>query len=239
MGCLLPITIQTSLNEFLDHFLLPPAGRIEAIVTGPPQGVVTALRTRCVDTGPDGDANPEMVLADIVADSRAPRSAYQPRSNKGRAVYRIARVDHLENSTPDFIATFTEDKNGFYINGKMFSPESEPMMRVRVGSYQHWRVTNATREIHPFHIHQVHFWAYAENGLRRADPEWLDTANVPAGGSIDIIMDFTDPIIRGMSVFHCHLLNHEDKGMMAKILFSVIGFYKSLSDLLPKSGVLI
>ena len=42
---------------------------------------------------------------------------------------------------------------------------------------------------------------------------------VPYGGSVDLIMDFTDPIIRGMSLFHCHLLNHEDKGMMAKILF--------------------
>ncbi len=48
---------------------------------------------------------------------------------------------------------------------------------------------------------------------------WLDTVNVPYGGSVDVIMDFTDPVIRGMSVFHCHLLNHEDKGMMAKILF--------------------
>ena len=37
--------------------------------------------------------------------------------------------------------------------------------------------------------------------------------------SLDLIMDFTDPIIRGVSVFHCHLLSHEDKGMMAKILF--------------------
>jgi len=36
---------------------------------------------------------------------------------------------------------------------------------------------------------------------------------------LDLIMDFTDPIIRGVSVFHCHLLKHEDKGMMAKILF--------------------
>jgi len=33
------------------------------------------------------------------------------------------------------------------------------------------------------------------------------------------VMDFTDTIIRGLSVFHCHLLQHEDKGMMAKILF--------------------
>jgi suppressor of ftsI len=51
------------------------------------------------------------------------------------------------------------------------------------------------------------------------NPVWVDTVNVTYGGSIDLVMDFTDPIIRGMSLFHCHLLNHEDKGMMAKILF--------------------
>src|ERR1700722_1650186 len=49
-----------------DHLLLSPAGRLEAIVTGPPSGTLRALRTLCVDTGPDGDPNPEMVLADLV-----------------------------------------------------------------------------------------------------------------------------------------------------------------------------
>jgi FtsP/CotA-like multicopper oxidase with cupredoxin domain len=69
------------------------------------------------------------------------------------------------------------------------------------------------------HIHQVHFLAFRENDRPLPAEEWLDTVNVPAGGSVDVVMDFTNPIIRGMSVFHCHLLNHEDKGMMAKILF--------------------
>jgi FtsP/CotA-like multicopper oxidase with cupredoxin domain len=50
-------------------------------------------------------------------------------------------------------------------------------------------------------------------------PEWLETVNVPNGSTVDLIMDFTDPVIRGVSVFHCHLLSHEDKGMMAKIVF--------------------
>lgn len=67
--------------------------------------------------------------------------------------------------------------------------------------------------------HQVHFLPYAENDKPIADPLWMDTVNVPYGGSVDVIMDFTDAVIRGMSVFHCHLLNHEDKGMMAKVLF--------------------
>jgi len=38
-------------------------------------------------------------------------------------------------------------------------------------------------------------------------------------GSVDVIMDFTDPVIRGISRLHCHLLKHEDKGMDGKILF--------------------
>jgi FtsP/CotA-like multicopper oxidase with cupredoxin domain len=128
-------------------------------------------------------------------------------------------IQNLEATKPDFTVIFTEDKNGFYINGKNFSMHDDPMLTVRVGSMQHWRIVNSTDEVHPFHIHQIHFLAYSENGLQSDSPEWLDTVNVPYGGTVDLIMDFTDPIIKGMSLFHCHLLSHEDKGMMAKILF--------------------
>jgi FtsP/CotA-like multicopper oxidase with cupredoxin domain len=93
------------------------------------------------------------------------------------------------------------------------------MIRAKVGELQHWRIVNSTRELHPLHIHQAHFLPFLENDRPFVDPHWLDTVNVPTGGSVDVVMDFTDPVIRGMSVFHCHLLNHEDKGMMAKILF--------------------
>src|SRR5882762_10454591 len=200
------------------HVLLPPAGRLEAIVTGPTAGIPRRLITRCVDTGPDGDPNPAMVLADI-----APRSgaASPPKTPKSSLKPDLKTLDLAaeEKAPPRFIVTFTEDKNGFYINGEKFTPDAAPMARAKVGTFQHWRVVNATRELHPMHIHQVHFLAYAENGRPITDPLWLDTVNVPYRGSVDVIMDFTNPVIRGMSVFHCHLLNHEDKGMMAKILF--------------------
>jgi len=201
-----------------DHVLLPPAGRLEAIVTGPAPGAPRHLISRCVDTGPDGDPNPSMVLADI-----APRSAAGaiPRLSKGSLPPDVKELDLAaeEKVPPRFTVTFTEDKNGFYINTEKFAPDAAPMVRARVGSFQHWRIVNASRELHPMHIHQVHFLAYAENDQPISDPVWLDTVNVPYGGSVDVIMDFTDPVIKGMSVFHCHLLNHEDKGMMAKILF--------------------
>ena len=203
----------------MDHVLLPPGGRLEAIVIAPPAGAPTILKTRCVDTGPDGDANAEMVVADIVPAAPAAPAAASTVIRPRPPVYLEAATRELETSLPQFVVTFTEDSKGFYINDQAFAPAAAPLVRVAVGAYQHWRVLNRTREVHPFHIHQAHFLAYAENGARRSRPVWLDTVNVPVGGSVDLIMDFTDPGIRGMSVFHCHLLNHEDKGMMAKILF--------------------
>jgi suppressor of ftsI len=201
-----------------DHVLLPPAGRVESIVTGPAANAPHKLISRCVDTGADGDPNPQMVLADIVP-RQSTASPLKSSQRPIRPEFKSLDLTTEEKAPPQFVMIFTEDKNGFYINGKKFEPNAEPLVRAKVGSYQHWKVINATRELHPMHIHQVHFLAYAENGQPLVEPVWLDTVNVPFGGSVDVIMDFTDPVIQGMSVFHCHLLNHEDKGMMAKILF--------------------
>jgi FtsP/CotA-like multicopper oxidase with cupredoxin domain len=209
------------LTRRVDHVLVPPAGRVEAIVNGPRLGAPSVLRTRCVDTGPDGDANPAMVLADVDSSSTALVTPFArvPIADTRTPTYKVVDVGPIQAAEPAFVLTFTEDHNGFYINDRKFAPDAAPMVRAKVGEYQHWRIVNATRELHPFHIHQTHFLAYLEGGRPMSHPDWLDTVNVPAGSSVDAVMDFTDPIIRGMSLFHCHLLNHEDKGMMAKILF--------------------
>ena len=207
-------------KQSMSHVLVPPAGRVEAIVTGPPADSHAALRTRCFDTGADGDSNPAMILADIVS-AKPPNLKTRPGLG-GAPVYITFPpkvLKRVEASEPQFVVNFTEDKQGFYINGKKFEMNAGPMLTVDVGSLQHWRVLNPTREVHPFHIHQVHFLVYAVDNKPVKDPVWLDTVNVSYGSSVDLVMDFTDPIIRGMSVFHCHLLSHEDKGMMAKILF--------------------
>jgi suppressor of ftsI len=206
----------------VDHVLVSPAGRVEAIVAGPPAGTHSTLSTLCVDTGPLGDDNAAMVIADLTSAAKADSEAHNVPVTTGPAVYKeihLQELQGLETSTPNFTVIFTEDQNGFYINGKKFSMDSPPMLHVKVGSMQHWHIVNATGEVHPFHIHQVHFLAYATNGVRVTTSEWLDTVNVPYRGTVDLIMDFTDPVIRGMSLFHCHILSHEDKGMMAKILF--------------------
>jgi suppressor of ftsI len=205
-------------TRIVDHVLLPPAGRLEAIVIGPAAGTPRHLVSRCVDTGPDGDPNPAMVLADIVPRSAAVSTPKVLESSR-KPDLKILDLAAEEKAPPGFTVIFTEDKKGFYINEEKFAPDAAPMVHVKVGTYQHWRIVNATGELHPMHIHQVHFLAYAKNNEPVASPMWLDTVNVPYRGSVDVIMDFTEPVIRGMSVFHCHLLNHEDKGMMAKVLF--------------------
>jgi suppressor of ftsI len=205
-------------TRIADHVLLPPAGRLEAIVTGRTAQAHPQLVSHCVDTGPEGDPNPGMILADIVPRS-APVSTSKAAKSRLKPDFKVLDLAEEEKAPPRFTVTFTEDKHGFYINGAKFAPDAAPMVRAKVGTFQHWRIVNASAELHPLHIHQVHFLAYAENDKPIDDPLWLDTVNVPYGGTVDVIMDFSDPVIKGMSVFHCHLLNHEDKGMMAKILF--------------------
>src|SRR5207248_1764157 len=144
-----------------DHLLIAPAGRLEAIVTGPPSGTHRALRTVCVDTGPDGDPNPAMILADLVqpsSDEYDPDHSNQDHSRPDhfnpdhssphhssphlgldhvhasdgrRAVYKPVNVETLKKAEPDFTVIFTEDKNGFYINGQKYAPDARPMTSVR------------------------------------------------------------------------------------------------------------
>src|SRR5258708_4396009 len=96
-----------------DHLLLSPGGRLEAIVTGPPPGTHRALRSLCVDTGPDGDPNPKMVLADLMQPSSGKSRADSPRrvhANDDRApFYKPVDIEPLKKTGPDFIVTFTED----------------------------------------------------------------------------------------------------------------------------------
>src|SRR5205807_8737805 len=115
-------------NRSMSHVLVPPAGRVEAIVTGPPADSHAALRTRCFDSGPDGDSNPAMILADIVS---AQPSNLKTRNAPGAPVYVTfpsKTLKRVEASEPQFVVNFTEDKQGFYINGQTFEMNAGPML---------------------------------------------------------------------------------------------------------------
>jgi FtsP/CotA-like multicopper oxidase with cupredoxin domain len=104
----------------------------------------------------------------------------------------------------------------FFIDGKTFDPNRIDT-RVRLGAVEEWTIRNDSDELHDFHIHQTGFQLVEVNGVPQPLDGYYDTVNVPVRGEIKIIIPFTDPVMVGKFVYHCHLLSHEDKGMMATI----------------------
>lgn len=102
----------------------------------------------------------------------------------------------------------------YVINGQVFDPNRIDF-RVRVGTSEEWLLLNSTAEDHPFHIHTNPFVVTKINGASVA-PVWRDTVTVPrSGGSVTIRHRFQD--YNGIYPCHCHILAHEDTGMMALV----------------------
>ena len=215
-------------TQTVSSIVVPPAARAEFVVTGPASGHAK-FRTLCFDTGPNGDPDPMTVLADIIAPPGhhgADESARIP-LRVGAPLPQNVYTTALPRPVATRRVVFSETPlPRFFINGKLFSIKGPPMFVVRTGTVEEWDVLNATREIHDFHIHQIHFAVESVNGVKVEHPHWADSVVIPHRTGIDakgppgeivMLMDFRDPIVRGEFVFHCHILDHEDAGMMAKI----------------------
>ncbi len=218
----------TPSTESMPYIIVPPAARAEFIVTGPKSGHGT-LRTLCYNTGPDGDADPPWLLAKLEAPKHKPAGgdfSTQPLA-AGAPQVQNGYNTKLPPPAAKRVVVFSENsKPRFFINGKMFSMNAKPMYVVHAGTVEAWHVVNVTEEIHDFHIHQLHFLVQKINGVPVAHPYWADSVVIPhrfpvgirsVPGTIDLLMDFRSPLIKGEFVFHCHILDHEDQGMMAKI----------------------
>jgi FtsP/CotA-like multicopper oxidase with cupredoxin domain len=203
----------------VSHILLPPAGRAEFIVSG--TGRPTVLRSGCFNSGKTGDADPAVVLADLVDPNPRPDPSAAPFMPVALTVGKPLPPNWMSRELPAPAVTrtvrFTEDSNGFYINGKAFAMNGPPMFVARSGTVERWTVINDTPEVHDFHIHQVHFIVESIAGHPPALRNWLDTVNVPPHTRVVVTIDFRNPVVRGTFLFHCHILDHEDQGMMAKV----------------------
>ncbi len=237
-----PMTHGDPLGESINsqtHIGLPPGARVEFTLTGPPEGVTALLVTRTVDTGPGGENDPNRMLAKIVASANAP----EPRSTLKQLTEPLppptetwlgdvqpVRVRHLYFSEKLIDPNAPTSAVEFYLTvdgqeAKMFDMGSEtPNIVARQGTVEDWIIENRSQEVHAFHIHQLHFLLLDYMG-RQVNEDFLrDTVNVPyydgralAYPSVRLRMDFRDPNTVGTFVYHCHLLEHEDKGMMGSI----------------------
>jgi FtsP/CotA-like multicopper oxidase with cupredoxin domain len=227
-GKLVPVT----------HILLPPAARAEFIVTGPPRSVATAeLVTRHIDTGPDGDFDPERPLAVL---QRAAVADAMPEMAAASGPGWAQRFEGLDTAPVTatrklYFSEVLSDPNNpasptnFYITVDgakpvLFNAANPPAITTTQGSVEDWTIENRSGENHEFHIHQIHFLLLKQNGVPvpAAERQFHDMVQVPywSGSgkppSVTVRMDFRGPDI-GDFVYHCHILGHEDNGMMAII----------------------
>jgi FtsP/CotA-like multicopper oxidase with cupredoxin domain len=221
------------------HFVMPPAARAEFIVSAPPTTVKLAqLVTQAINTGPFGDNDPSRPLATIQLtnnytgggnDDRIPgftslnssQQRFAGLTSAPIAARRTVFFDEIQPTT-FFMAVEGEPEH-------VFDPNAPPSIVATQGTVEEWIVQNRTQENHEFHFHQLHFMVKSQNnfelnGSQQAPidtGQYLDMIQVPFWDqnsshpypSVTLLIDFRGSDV-GDFVFHCHILGHEDLGMM-------------------------
>lgn len=107
------------------------------------------------------------------------------------------------------------------INGVAYSDSNAFTLTSSLNGYEVWEIYNQSSMDHPFHQHvnpvqviSISGGDSAYKNLLTTTPAWKDTVIVPAMGSVKLLVPVKD--FAGTSVFHCHILEHEDSGMMGK-----------------------
>ena len=215
-----------------DSLLMPPGKRFGVLVTAPRVPKQLKLVTLGYYQGPFGDW-PAADLASVHVAGRQGRSitvpeklSEQPDWVKGPVAKR--RVLTLGETPPDVFPPT------FYINGVPFEKMTfADVIQATLGTTEEWVVRNATsteggtiNEAHPFHLHvndivivESGDWDPATNeisNVRKVDPRSaIDTFNVPWNSYVKFRTNFSD--FTGRTVYHCHILFHEDHGMMGVV----------------------
>lgn len=235
-GTLIPVT----------RYRLPVAGRVEFLVKAPASTVKMAqLVTNNINNGPQGDCDPtrpifnialtgdsdldEPVNDDNVGSYTALNTSQQRFSGLSSATITATRTLQFSEIQPTqfFITVVGQTPT-------LFDNNNPPSVITTQGAVEKWIVQNIAQENHEFHFHQIHFKVLSQdnfeiNGNPQAPaitgqfadmvevPFWDNVKN-PRGPvpQVQMLMDFRGPDI-GDFVYHCHILSHEDLGMMAII----------------------
>jgi FtsP/CotA-like multicopper oxidase with cupredoxin domain len=199
-----------------DEVLLAPGNRADLLVTAATGGSV--LRTSPYDRGrvagmggrPDGGATVDLATLRVSGAAVA---------GPGPVPERPVPAD-LRGSDPaarrrlTFAMGMAGGGMGFTIDGRAFDP-GRVDQSVRLGTVEEWTIANTSPMDHPFHLHVWPMQVVEENGSAVAELTWRDVVNVPAAGSVTVRIRFdTFP---GRTVYHCHILDHEDLGMMGVV----------------------
>ncbi|UQA91106.1 multicopper oxidase family protein [Streptomyces halobius] len=207
--------------------MLAPANRAEFAVRAGEPGRYP-IYIKAYDQGRPGGARPTRLLATLVVDGppahgRLPTKLVRPPRMPHQPVVRRRKL------------VFKGDISGryglgvrFFIDGREFD-QGRVDQHVEAGTVEEWRIVNEDVFQHPFHIHVNPFQVTDVRGVPHGDPSfdadptvWWDTFRIPPLGEFTMRTYFHHDL-PGLSVYHCHMLNHEDAGMMGTVLISPPG----------------
>jgi len=230
---------QRGSTKTVTDILLAPAARAEFIVAAPDRGETASLVTLNIDTGPIGDVDPTRTIATIKTDNptqlpKVPPVAKQM-PNAMDAAQQLGNQQPTTHRTLYFFEVLSDPTNpnsptNFYITVdgaplQLFDPNNPPAITTHQGAVEDWTIQNRTGENHEFHFHQIHFLVMSQSGFSVPQEigQFLDMIQVPYSStgnapypSVTVRMDFRGADV-GDFVYHCHILGHEDGGMMAII----------------------
>ncbi len=98
-----------------------------------------------------------------------------------------------------------------FINGKLHDMDRVDET-AKLGDVEIWQIENLVGMDHPFHLHGFQFQVIDRDGVSEPFRSWKDTVNLPRHSTARFIVRFAD--FAGKWMYHCHILDHEDHGMM-------------------------
>jgi FtsP/CotA-like multicopper oxidase with cupredoxin domain len=196
-------------SEDIYNLIVTPGERADAVFTPADlPGSRNVLRWVPTERGYGSTFNraaEEMLLIETVADAAV---VPEPIPAELRAIEPIDVANATHHTMNLTIAIDSTVEMG--INGVPHW-KSKPL-EVQLGETQVWRIVNDTDFSHPFHLHGYFFQVLDPNRV----PEWKDTVNVPTKSELTIAVRFDDR--PGAWMFHCHILDHAEAGMMGTLL---------------------
>ena len=124
----------------------------------------------------------------------------------------IAPIDVSNATARSFV--LSEQMMNYMINGKTYDMNRVDVL-AKLGTTEVWTVKNSADMDHPFHLHGFQFQVLDRNGTAEPVVAWDDTVNVPRKGTVRLAVQLAD--FKGVRMYHCHILEHEDLGMMGTI----------------------
>lgn len=207
-----------------NELFLGPGERIEAIVIGP-AAAQYAMRTIPFQNQAWKAPDPAQQMARIVASGTVASGQPAEPQIMTQKAQGMRWIDEIRTAPiarrRTLVYSRTADRKKFMIDGHVMA-EDRTDQTVRLGDTEEWTVINTDQQYHSFHIHQTAFLITEVNGVPRKSDSLHDTFSVPPAtdlgpSSLKVIIPFTDPVILGRFVYHCHAVDHEDKGMMGVV----------------------